>query len=50
MYSEISETPNVFSRLINSEAQFQQAAENIKARNITNVINLARGTSENAGH
>jgi glucosamine--fructose-6-phosphate aminotransferase (isomerizing) len=50
MYSEISETPDVFSRLINSEAQFQQAAEKIKARNITNVIILARGTSDNAGH
>ena len=50
MYSEISETPDVFSRLINSEAQFKQAAEEIKARNITNVIILARGTSDNAGH
>jgi len=50
MYSEISETPDVFSRLINSEAQFKQAAEKIKARNITNVIILARGTSDNAGH
>ena len=50
MFSEISETPDVFSRLINSEAQFQQAAEKIKARNITNVIILARGTSDNAGH
>ena len=50
MYSEISETPDVFSRLINSEAQFRQAAEEIKARNITNVIILARGTSDNAGH
>jgi glucosamine--fructose-6-phosphate aminotransferase (isomerizing) len=50
MYSEISETPDVFSRLINSEAQFQQAAEKIKARNILNVIILARGTSDNAGH
>ncbi len=50
MYSEISETPDVFSRLINSEAQFQEAAEKIKARNITNVIILARGTSDNAGH
>ena len=50
MYSEISETPDVFSRLINSEAQFQKAAEKIKARNITNVIILARGTSDNAGH
>ena len=50
MYEEISETPDVFSRLINSEAQFQQAAEKIKARNITNVIILARGTSDNAGH
>ena len=50
MYSEISETPDVFSRLINSEAQFQQVAEKIKARNISNVIILARGTSDNAGH
>ena len=50
MYAEISETPDVFSRLINSESQFQQAAEKIKARNITNVIILARGTSDNAGH
>ena len=50
MFSEISETPDVFSRLINSEAQFQQAAEKIKARNISNVIILARGTSDNAGH
>ena len=50
MYEEISETPDVFSRLINSEAQFQKAAEKIKARNITNVIILARGTSDNAGH
>ena len=50
MFSEISETPDVFSRLINSEAQFKQAAEKIKARNITNVIILARGTSDNAGH
>jgi glucosamine--fructose-6-phosphate aminotransferase (isomerizing) len=50
MYSEISETPDVFSRLINSEAQFQKAAGKIKARNITNVIILARGTSDNAGH
>ena len=50
MFSEISETPDVFSRLINSEAQFQKAAEKIKARNITNVIILARGTSDNAGH
>ena len=50
MYSEISETPDVFSRLINSEAQFKEAAEKIKARNITNVIILARGTSDNAGH
>lgn len=50
MYSEISETPDVFSRLLNSEAQFQQAAEKIKERNITNVIILARGTSDNAGH
>jgi glucosamine--fructose-6-phosphate aminotransferase (isomerizing) len=50
MYSEISETPDVFSRLINSEAQFKQAAEKIKARNISNVIILARGTSDNAGH
>ena len=50
MYKEISETPDVFSRLINSEAQFQKAAEKIKARNITNVIILARGTSDNAGH
>ena len=50
MYAEISETPDVFSRLINSEAQFKQAAEEIKARNITNVIILARGTSDNAGH
>jgi glucosamine--fructose-6-phosphate aminotransferase (isomerizing) len=50
MFSEISETPDVFSRLINSESQFQQAAEKIKARNISNVIILARGTSDNAGH
>jgi len=50
MYAEISETPDVFSRLINSEAQFKQAAEKIKARNISNVIILARGTSDNAGH
>jgi len=50
MYEEISETPDVFSRLINSEAQFQKAAGKIKARNITNVIILARGTSDNAGH
>jgi glucosamine--fructose-6-phosphate aminotransferase (isomerizing) len=50
MYSEISETPDVFSRLIDSEAQFQQTAEKIKARNISNVIILARGTSDNAGH
>ena len=50
MFSEISETPEVFSRLINSKAQFQLAAEKIKARNITNVIILARGTSDNAGH
>ena len=50
MYSEISETPDVFSRLINSEAQFKEAAEKIKARNISNVIILARGTSDNAGH
>ena len=50
MYSEISETPDVFSRLINSEAQFEQAAEEIKSRKITNVIILARGTSDNAGH
>ena len=50
MYSEISETPDVFSRLINSEAQFKEVAEKIKARNITNVIILARGTSDNAGH
>ena len=50
MYSEISETPDVFSRLINSEAQFKQAAEEIKSRKITNVIILARGTSDNAGH
>ena len=50
MYAEISETPDVFSRLINSEAQFKEAAEKIKARNITNVIILARGTSDNAGH
>lgn len=50
MYSEISETPDVFSRLLNSRSQFKQAAEKIKARNITNVIILARGTSDNAGH
>ena len=50
MFSEISETPEVFSNLINSKAQFQLAAEKIKARNITNVIILARGTSDNAGH
>jgi len=50
MYAEISETPDVFSRLINSEAQFEEAAEKIKARNISNVIILARGTSDNAGH
>ena len=50
MFSEISETPEVFSRLINSKAQFQLAAEKIKARDITNVIILARGTSDNAGH
>ena len=50
MYAEISETPDVFSRLINSEAQFEEVAEKIKARNISNVIILARGTSDNAGH
>ncbi|MGA1243494.1 MAG: SIS domain-containing protein, partial [Candidatus Nanopelagicaceae bacterium] len=50
MYSEISETPDVFSRLINSKKQFEQAAEEIKSRKITNVIILARGTSDNAGH
>ncbi len=50
MYSEISETPDVFSRLINSEKQFKQAVEKIKIKNITNVIILARGTSDNAGH
>jgi glucosamine--fructose-6-phosphate aminotransferase (isomerizing) len=50
MYSEISETPEVFSRLLESKAQFQQAAEKIKVRKITNVIILARGTSDNAGH
>ena len=50
MFSEISETPEVFSNLINSKAQFQLAAEKIKARDIANVIILARGTSDNAGH
>jgi glucosamine--fructose-6-phosphate aminotransferase (isomerizing) len=50
MFSEISETPEVFSNLINSKAQFQLAAEKIKTRNISNVIILARGTSDNAGH
>ena len=50
MYSEISQTPDVFSRLFNSEKQFEQAAEKIKSRKITNVIILARGTSDNAGH
>ena len=50
MYSEISETPDVFSQLINSEKQFEQAAEEMQSRKITNVIILARGTSDNAGH
>lgn len=50
MYSEISQTPDVFLRLINSEKQFERAAEEIKSRKITNVIILARGTSDNAGH
>jgi len=50
MFSEICETPEVFSNLINSKAQFQLAVEKIKTRNISNVIILARGTSDNAGH
>jgi len=50
MFSEISESPEVFSRLIDSEKQFERAAEEIESKTIANVIILARGTSANAGH
>ena len=50
MFDEISQTPDVFKRLLDSKNQFQLATNEITKRDITNVIILARGTSDNAGH
>ena len=50
MFSEISETPEVFSRLDSANEKFSAAVEMIRERKVSNVIVLARGTSDNAGH
>lgn len=50
MQSEIDEIPTVFTKLINSEAQFNALAGLLKASEIQSVLVLARGTSDNAAH
>ena len=50
MQSEIAEIPTVFTKLIDSGAQFTALANLLKASEIQSVLVLARGTSDNAAH
>jgi glutamine---fructose-6-phosphate transaminase (isomerizing) len=50
MESEIVEIPTVLEKLLESNEQFNQVARLISTSKITNVLILARGTSDNAAH
>ena len=47
--SEIAEIPEVFSRIISQQKIFENAVALIRAREINNVVIVARGTSAHAG-
>ena len=50
MQSEIAEIPTIFTKLIDSGAQFTALANLLKTNEIQSVLVLARGTSDNAAH
>jgi len=50
MDSEISETPDIFSKIISADLISNQLALLIKDAGITSILILARGTSDNAAH
>jgi glucosamine--fructose-6-phosphate aminotransferase (isomerizing) len=50
MRSEISETPEVFKRMLDHSQVNQAIGELLLERNIKSVLILARGTSDNAAH
>ena len=50
MASEISETPQVFSRILSNLAAFEPIKDILTANKISSILILARGTSDNAAH
>jgi len=50
MESEISEIPEVFTKLLASESQFTELSDYLSNNKIQSVLVLARGTSDNAAH
>ena len=50
MSREISEIPQVFSRLLKDTQTFKNAGELLRGQDLSSVLILARGTSDNAAH
>ena len=50
MESEISEIPEVFTKLLANQSQFMALSDFLKSNEIQSVLVLARGTSDNAAH
>jgi glucosamine--fructose-6-phosphate aminotransferase (isomerizing) len=50
MASEIEEIPKVFQRLLNDTETFENVGTLLRERDITSILILARGTSDNAAH
>ncbi|MEI6119772.1 MAG: SIS domain-containing protein [Actinomycetes bacterium] len=50
MSGEISEIPQVFSRLLNDTQTFKNVGDLLRSKELTSVLILARGTSDNAAH
>jgi glucosamine--fructose-6-phosphate aminotransferase (isomerizing) len=50
MESEISEIPEVFTKLLANQSQFTALSDLLSSNKIQSVLVLARGTSDNAAH
>lgn len=50
MESEIGQTPEIFSRIVNSDLITEELANLIETTQIQSILVLARGTSDNAAH
>ncbi len=50
MRSEISEIPDIFTKLLEDHSTFEQVGNYLRSKSIHSVLILARGTSDNAAH